>query len=141
MDGVESRLSGKSPKSEGDAGSVRLIPEIEAGEENDHFRESIARWSKKTGRDLRAEIDRLKAERATADQTKGFHPEFQRKFSEVFDSFIPIEVVEIRERRNRVIHRQVRALLDPYRATRPRTVEYFEKQIAVAPYQDPDARS
>ena len=139
MDGVESKLSRKSPPSDADATKVRLIPEVDADQEEDHFRESIRRWSAKTKRDFREAIDRLKADLAAVDKTKAFHPEFHKKFSAVFDEFIPIEVLEMRERRNRAIHRRVRELLDPHRNERPRTVAYFEKQIAGPPYQDPDS--
>lgn len=141
MDQAEARLSSGVSSSSKEPTAPRLIPELDPDEEDDHLRQSIKRWSEKTGKDFRAEIDRLKTDLAGVDQTKAFHPEFHKKFSAVFDVFVPIEVLEMRERRNRSIHQKVRELLEPVRTTHPRMVKFFEKQIADPPYNDPDAKS
>lgn len=138
MDGVVAHLQGDAKPAAG-AEAVRHFPEIDAKEEDDHFRETIRRWSEKTGKDLRAAIDGLKRDLAAVDKSKPFHPEFHKAFSVVFDDFIAIEVAEIRERRNRVIHARTRELLDPYRSSRPKIVAYFEGTIAGPPYQEPPA--
>ena len=90
----------------------------------DHFRETLRRWKAKTGKDLRAEIDKLKAEVA-ARKPGGppFHPDFHKHFSAVFDDLIPIEVAEIRERRNRYLHEKAKRSSTPTgRSTPPSCV-------------------
>jgi len=57
VDQAENHLSGrlKGP-------APRAMPKLSEEEEYDHLRETIRRWRAKTGKDLRAEIDKLKAE-------------------------------------------------------------------------------
>jgi hypothetical protein len=101
----------------------------------DHFRETIARWRAKTGKDLRAEIDPLKAQVAARKPgDPPFHPEFHKRFSAAFDALIPIEVAEIRERRNRVIHERAKPLLDAYRDKLPDIVLELETALNQPPY-------
>ncbi|WP_422924398.1 hypothetical protein [Singulisphaera sp. PoT] len=133
MDREEKKLQG------GTVEAARLIPEIEAKEEDDHFRETIRRWAEKSGKDFRASLDGLAKARAQVDPKKPFHPEFHKEFAEVFDDFIAIEVAEMRERRNRVIHDRLRETLDPHRARYPKIAEHFESLVAVPPYQLPEA--
>jgi hypothetical protein len=123
---LSGRLKGPAP---------RAMPKLSELEEYDHFRETIRRWRARTGKDLRAEIDRLKADVA-ARQPGGpaFHPDFHKKFAAVFDSFIPIEVQEIRERRNRAIHEAAKALFDEYRADAPDLVKEYEETLNSRPY-------
>jgi hypothetical protein len=130
LDRVEASLSGKAP-----GPFPRAMPKLDEQEERDHFRETFRRWTAKTGKDLRAEIDTLKAEVA-ARQPGGpaFHPEFQKHFSAVFDDLIPIEVIEIRERRNRYLHEQARPLFDSYRQKDPVAVRGLEDVLNQPPY-------
>ena len=103
LDQVELTLSGKA---EGDP--PRFLSKLEPQEERDHFQETVRRWQKKTGKDLRAEVDTLKSDVASRTAGKAFHPEFQRKFSQTFDDFIAID---------RIVHaaRDLRVLLAPDR--------------------------
>ena len=128
-------LSGAKPEPR----PSRLIPEIDEKEEDGHLRETITRWSAKTGRDFGKAVAELETALASVDRSKPFHPEFHREFSKVFDDFIAIEVPEMRERRNRVIHRRVREMLAPHSESKPKIARYFEQMIAVAPYADPDS--
>src|SRR5262249_54273395 len=52
LDGVEGRLAGKS-----EALDPLPMPKLDEAEQLDHFRETIKRWSAKTDKNLRAEID------------------------------------------------------------------------------------
>jgi hypothetical protein len=130
FDRVEASLSGKAP-----GPFPRAMSKLDEQEEKEHFRETFHRWRAKTGKDLRAEIDKLKAEVA-ARQPGGpaFHPEFQKHFSAVFDDLIPIEVAEIRERRNRYLHEQVKPLFDSHRQKDPAAVREFEDVLNQPPY-------
>jgi hypothetical protein len=113
----------------------RFMPKLDADEEVAHFRETIRRWTAKSGRNLRAEVDKFQAMVAARKPGgKPFNPEFQRLFSEVFDDLIPIEVVELRERRNRSIHEKARPLLDGFREKCPDAVRENEAFLAKPPY-------
>ena len=101
----------------------------------DHFRETFRRWKAKTGKDLRAEIDTLAAEVAVRKpEGPRFYPDFHKRFAAVFDDLIPIEVAEIRERRNRYLHEQAKPMLDPFRETDPEAVREYEKVLNQPPY-------
>jgi hypothetical protein len=126
---LSGRLKGPAP---------RAIPKLTEQDEYDHLRETIRRWQVQTGKDLRAEIDRLKAEVASRKPGgPAYHPDFHKRFAAVFDSFIPIEVAEMRERRNRVIHQEAEPLLDRYRATAPDLVKQYEATLNAPPYNVP----
>jgi hypothetical protein len=126
---LSGRLKGPAP---------RAIPKLTEQEEYDHLRETIRRWQARTGKDLRAGIDRLKAEVA-ARKPGGprYYPDFHKRFAAVFDSFIPIEVAEMRERRNQVIHQEAKPLLEKYRATAPDLVKRYEATLNAPPYNVP----
>jgi len=131
LDRSETHLAGKSK-----GPAPRAMPKLSEQEEYDHLRETIRRWRAKTGKDLRAEIDKLKAEVA-ARKPGGpvYHPEFHKRFAAVFDDFIPIEVEEIRERRNRVIHEKAKPILEKYRETAPASVKQYETTLNSPPYK------
>lgn len=130
LDRAEAYLSGKATSP-----APRAMPRLDEGEEMDHLRETFRRWTARTGKDLRAEIDPLKAE-VTARKPGGpaFHPDFHKRFAASFDDLIPIEVVEIRERRNRYIHERANAILDGYRQKAPDAVLEFEQVLNQPPY-------
>ncbi|MGE3818947.1 MAG: hypothetical protein AB7I30_05890 [Isosphaeraceae bacterium] len=134
LDRVEARLSGKLEKLD-----PLPMPKLDEAEQLDHFREVIKRWSEKTGKSLRAELDPLLAEVAARKPTGGpaFHPEFQKKFAAVFDDFIPIEVAEARERRNKALHEAARPLLEEYRTKAPDAVKRAEATLDAPPYDLP----
>jgi hypothetical protein len=135
LDRVEAGFAGKA------AGEPpRFLPQLTAEEEAEHFRETIRRWEAQTGKGLRAEIDPLKAEVAArkADGPK-FHPDFHRRFSDAFDALIKLEVEEMRERRNRELHREVEALFAKHRGGDGELVRYFEEQFDVPEYRLPVA--
>ena len=137
LDQVESFLSGKAvgPAPRFLAGEGKR-PGLDEREEADHFRETIRRWEAQTGKNLRDAIAPLKAEvAARKPDAPPTHPEFQERFSAAFDDFIKIEVEEMRERRNRAIHDQVRPLLEKYRATHPDLVRHFQGVLDTPPYQ------
>ena len=111
---------------------------LDEQEEVDHFRETFRRWTAQTGKDLRAEIDKLKAEVAARKPGgPAFHPDFHKRFSAAFDDLIPIEVAEIRERRNQYIHRQAKTSLDSFREKDPDVVREFEDLLNRPPYNLP----
>lgn len=133
LDRVEARLAEKSPKLD-----PLPLPKLEESEQLAHFREAIRRWAEKTGKNLRTEIDSLKADVAARPAGgPAFHPEFHKKFAVVFDAFIPIEVEEIRERRNVVIHQLAKPLLDRYRGSSPDAVKSYETLLNQPPYNPP----
>jgi hypothetical protein len=133
IDRVEAYLSGKSP-----GPAPRAMPKLDEQEEMDHFTETIRRWKAKTGKDLRVEIDALKAEVAARKPGgPAFHPDFHKHFSLVFDDFIPIEVAEIRERRNRYLHEKAKPLFDAHRAKFPDVVREHESFLDKPPYNLP----
>ena len=115
LDRVEAHLSGTAA---GPAPNV--MPKLDETEEMDHFRETFRRWKVQTGKDLRAEIDKLKAEVAARKPGgPAFNPNFHKHFAAAFDDLIPIEVAEIRERRNRYLHDQAKPLFDSCREKDP----------------------
>jgi hypothetical protein len=132
IDQIEKNLAGKA---EGEP--PRFLPNLNAKEELDHFRETARRWEAQTGKNLRAEVDILKADVAARVPGEPFHPQFQRKFSKAFDQFIAVEVAELRERRNRAIHASAEALLAPYRDKHPEPVRRIEEVLNQPPYQLP----
>lgn len=130
LDRVEDRLAGRSEKL--DPLPMKALTE---DEQLAHFKECIERWSRKTGKTLRAELDPLKAEVASRKPGgPAFHPEFHKRFSAAFDEFIPIEVAEIRERRNVALHEQASPLLDEYRGQVPDAVRSAEETLNAPPY-------
>jgi hypothetical protein len=140
LDRAEAYLSGR-PESSAPRfmAGVEKRPGLSEEEELDHFRETIRRWHSKTGKDLRKEVDTLKAE--VASRKPGgpqYYPEFHKHFSTAFDDFIPIEVAEIRERRNQYIHEQIKPLFDKYRAIAPKHVEAQEDLLNKPPYNLPE---
>lgn len=130
MDKVEAALSGKGSWPE-----PRLLTRLDEAEERDHFRVTLERWSAKTGRDFREAIEPLKAEVAqrSADGPRN-HPDFHKRFSEIFDDFIAIEVAEIRERRNKAIHQAAQAAFESARKDAPEIVAGLEKTLNQPPY-------
>lgn len=127
-----------SGKPEGPA--PRAMPKLDEQEELAHLRETVRRWQAKTKKNLRAEVDTLKAEvAARAPGGPAFHPEFHKHFSAVFDEFIPIEVAEIRERRNRYLHEKAAPVLDEYRQKSPDAVRAHEATLNAPPYDLPPA--
>jgi hypothetical protein len=137
LDRVEASLSGKAP-----GPYPRTMPKLDEQEEVEHFREMFRRWKAQTGKDLRAEIGKLTAEvGARKPGGPAFHPDFHKRFSATFDDLIPIEVAEIRERRNRYIHERAKPLLDSYRKTDPEAVKSFDQTINQPPYDVPPPES
>ena len=135
LDRVEARLSGESA-----ALDPLPMPKLDEAEQLAHFKETVRRWSEQTKKNLRTEIEPLKAEVAARKPgAKPFHPEFQKRFAAAFDDFIPIEVKELGERRNRVIHEKARPLFDEYRSSAPEAVRYYERTLDAAPYALPPA--
>jgi len=133
IDKAEAYLSGRLKEP-----APRAMPKLTEQEEYDHLRETIRRWHAQTGKDLRMEIDRLQAEVA-ARKPGGpqYYPDFHKRFGAVFDSFIPIEVAEMREQRNRAIHQAAKPILDKYRATAPDLVKQYEATLNAPPYNLP----
>jgi hypothetical protein len=130
LDRTEASLSGKSS-----GPRPRALPKLDEQEEVEHFLETFRRWKAKTGKDLRTEIDLLKAEVAARKPGgPAFHPDFHKRFSAAFDDLIPIEVAEIRERRNRYIHERAKPLLDSCREKDPEAVRPFDQFLAQPPY-------
>jgi hypothetical protein len=137
VDRVEAALSGKAP-----GPLPRAMPKLDEPEEREHFRETFRRWKAQTGKDLRVEIDKLKAEvDARKPGGPAFHPDFHKRFSAAFDDLIPIEVAEIRERRNRYIHQRAEPLLDSYREKAPDAVREYEDVLNHPPYSLPPPAS
>jgi hypothetical protein len=132
IDEVERILAGKN---EGEP--RRFLPKLGAQEEVDHLRETVRLWEAQTGKNLRAEVDALKVDVAARKPGVAYHPEFQRKFSQVFDKFIALEVTELRERRNRAIHVAAEALLAPIRDKNPEPVRRIEEILNQPSYQLP----
>jgi hypothetical protein len=124
VDQVEASLSGKPG-----AAPPRFMPQLDEAEERDHFRETIRRWEEQGGRSFRAAIDPLIAEVAGRKPGEAIDLDFHKRFGAVFDSFVPIEVKEARERQNRAIHASAESLLAPYRAAQPESVKDFEEML------------
>jgi hypothetical protein len=133
LDQVERALSGKAQGK-----PTRFLPKLDAQDELDHFRETVRRWEAKTGRNLRTEVDVLKADVAARKPGERVHPEFQRRFAAVFDDLVALEVAELRERRNRAIHAAAEKILAPYRAEHAEPVRRLEAVLNAPPYNVPD---
>ena len=135
LDRVEARISGESKVLE-----PRPMPSLEEAEQLEHFRETVRRWERKSKKSLGASIAALKAEVA-ARKPGGpvFHPDFHKKFAATFDDFIPIEVQEIRERRNKAIHELSGPIFDQYRESAPDAVRRHEQTLNSPPYNPPAA--
>jgi hypothetical protein len=132
LDQIEADLAGKKQ------GKVpRFLPKLDEEEERAHFRETARRWEAQTGKNFRSEINRLKASVAARKPGERFHPEFQKDFSASFDDFIKIEVLEIRERGNRVIHEAAEKLFAKYREGYPQLVQQFEAELKKPEYALP----
>jgi hypothetical protein len=130
LDQMDRHLAGKTP-----GPPPRFMPKLDADDEVAHFRETIRRWSAKSGKDLRTEVDKLQAiVAARKPGGKPFDPEFHRRFADSFDDLIPIEVVELRERRNRYLHGKLRPLLDGAREKFPTVVRETEDFLGKPPY-------
>ena len=140
LDQIAAHLSARSAEADADADGtpVRFFPKLTEQGEREHLRETVRRWEARTGRDIRATIDPLQAEVAARDPDEAFHPDFQRRFSEAFDSFIKVEVDEMHERRNRAIHERVDALLDPHREAHPEVVRRIDALLNEPPYDLPE---
>jgi hypothetical protein len=136
LDQIDTNLSGKMT-----GPAPRFLPKLDEQEEVDHLRETIRRWHAATGKDLRAEVDKLKAEvDARKPGDKPFHPEFHKHFSAAFDELIAIEVAEIRERRNTYIHASANSVFDEYREKYPAAVREHEGALNKPPYELPPPR-
>jgi hypothetical protein len=135
LDRFEAYDSGKL-----DGPAPRAMPKLDEQEEIAHLHETVRRWHAKTGKDLRTEVDKLKAE--VAERQPGgpaFYPAFHKRFGVAFDDLIPIEVAEMRERRNRYIHEKAKPLLDQYRGAYPELVRPQEEMLNQPPYNLPEA--
>jgi hypothetical protein len=131
LDQIDAYLSGKATGS-----PPRFLPNLDESEEVDHFRETTRRWQSSKGKNLRAEVDKLKAEvDARKPGDKPFHPEFHKRFSAAFDDLIAVEVAEMRERRNKYIHENANAVFGQYRAKHPAAVRELESSLNKPPYE------
>ncbi len=141
IDQVESHLAGRSK-----GPPPRVLPSLDKpAEEQAHFRETIKRWEAKAGRSLRESIDPLISEvAARSPGGPAFHPDFHKKFGLVFDTFIPIEIAEIHERRNRAVREGADLLFTRYRDKHLEAVKPFQatldRQYPAAPPTIPQAR-
>lgn len=116
----------------------RYLPSIDQADESAHFAESIKRWETKSGKNMRAEVNRLKAILAKRDvQEKQSLVNFNKEFSSTFDDFVKIEVDELRERRNRLIHEKARPLLESLRAKDAAAATKIETTLNSPPYNLP----
>lgn len=113
-------------------------PKLDETEEIDHYRETVRRWEAQTGRKLRAAIDPLKAEVAARKAGDTVPPEFHQRFSAVFDDLIKLEVLEMRERRNRAIHEAAEPVFAKYRKKQPELVRYYEQMLNTQGYAPPE---
>ena len=137
LDQIDSYLS-----NEATGPAPRFLAKLGEQEEVDHFRETIRRWQAKTGKSLRTEVDKLKAEvDARKPGGQPFHPEFHKRFSAAFDELIRIEVEEIRERKNRYLHEEAKSAFDQYREKYPAVVREHEDFLNKPPYAPPAARA
>ncbi|MFO0951161.1 MAG: hypothetical protein U0835_08415 [Isosphaeraceae bacterium] len=132
LDRIEKHVSDRPDESKD-----RLMPGLDPAEELAHFKESVRRWEAKSGKKMRAEVDRLLADVAARKPGEAFHPDFQRKFSQTFDDFIRVEVEELRERRNRAIHEEAARLFEPYRTSNPEAVRRAAALIDTPQYSVP----
>jgi hypothetical protein len=113
-------------------------PKLDETEELEHFRETIRRWEAKTGRKLREAIDPLKAEVAARKPGEPVPPEFHQRFSAAFDDLIQLEVLEMRERRNRAIAEVSAPLFSKYREQAPGMVDHFERMLKAQGFAEPE---
>ena len=125
---------GRSLSGTNEGNRPRFMTKLDAREELDHLRETVRRWEAKTGKNLRVEVDALKADVAARKPGETVHPEFQSKFSRSFDEFISIEVAEIRDRRNVAIHAAADKLLVSYRDKNPEVVRRIQLLLDNPPY-------
>jgi hypothetical protein len=132
LDQIEARLASRT-----EGAALRFMPKLSEEEELVHYRETIRRWEARTGKSIRPEIDRLKASVVARKPGELFHPRWQKDFSETFNDFKKIEVEEMRERRNRVIHEEAEKVFADYRARHPGLVRRFEATLSAPPYNLP----
>jgi len=133
LDRIEAHLASGSS-----GPAPRFLPKLDEKEEMAHFRETIRRWEAKTGQKLRDVIDPLKAEVAKRKPGESpFYPEFHKRFSAALDDLIPIEVAEMRERRNRAIHAAARPLFDKYRDSNSELIKQLESELSNPQYALP----
>jgi len=110
---VEGRQSGRLTGEEG-----RVMPRIEAKEEDEHFREVLQRWNESTGKELRAELDAFNQGRPTLD-------DLRKRFGEL----LTLEEDDVLDRANREVQRQVEPILAKYRADHPDVVRRQEEML------------
>jgi len=110
-----------------------LPPEDEVA----HYRETFRRWTERTKKDARYEIDRLKAMVAAYTPQDKDRRGFHQAFSAVFDDWCKIEVEEIRERRNVELHKRAAEAYEPYRESNPELVKSLEEMLDKPPYNLP----
>jgi|GEM_PF-5962255 len=116
----------------------RHLPKLDEQEELDHFRSTTTNWEAKTGKKLRAEIDRTKAAVASrAANDKEAAIAFNKDFSATFDEFIKVEVNDLRERRNRWIHDRAAPLIEEIKSKSPAEAERLRKILDTPPYDIP----
>ncbi len=133
LDRIELRLAGNSDKLD-----PLPLPNLDEGEQIEHFRETTRRWTEKSKKDLRATIELLKA--SVAARKPGgpaYHPDFHKSFAAAFDDLIPLEVEEIRERRNKAIHSAAKPVFDEYRKSAPDAVKQHQKTLNTPPFHLP----
>ncbi len=134
LDRIEADFAGKTEGS-----PPRYLPTLDEKEEKEHFRETVRRWEAASGKTLRTEVDRLKASVAARKPGELFHPEFQKDFSSTFDDFIKIEVLEARERCNRVIQKAAESVFAENRERHPQVAREFEEQLKKPEFAVPAA--
>ncbi len=116
----------------------RHLPKLDEQEELEHFRQTFSKWEAKTGKKLRAEIDRTKAavaKRAANDKEASIA--FNKDFSTTFDALIKEEVDDLRERRNRWIHERAAPLIEEIKSKTPAEAERLRKILDSPPYGIP----
>ncbi|GAC1448910.1 MAG: hypothetical protein NVSMB9_32520 [Isosphaeraceae bacterium] len=133
LDLIEASLAGtlKGP-------APRYFPKLDEDEEKAHLRETTRRWEAATGKKFRVEIDRLKAQVTARKPEERFHPAFQKDFSLSFDEYIKFEVLEMRERCNRAIHKTAESLFTKNREKHPELVRQYEAELNKPEYAFPD---
>lgn len=120
----------------------RHLSKLDEQEELDHFRSTITNWEAKTGKKLRAEIDRTKAavaKRAANDKEAAIA--FNKDFSATFDEFIKVEVNDLRERRNRWIHDRAAPLIEEIKSKTPAEADRLRKILDTPPYDLPSDKA
>lgn len=111
---VEGRQSGRLSGEEG-----RVMPRIDLKEEDEHFRETLERWTAATGKNLREELDAFNQGRPTLDDLR-----------ERFGELLAIEEADVIARADREVQRQVEPILAKYRADHPEVVRRQEEMLA-----------